>query len=123
MCRTKMAADAIEPKPQRPNRPSSSRNSKPSSLENNFSGLNFAGYNANQNNYSTNSSLSAPPSISSIKDHISPENPNIYYFSEIHAATNGLSIRRFSSSSTSPRGAAPCAAETSSSSRGSSGGR
>ncbi|KAK4793080.1 hypothetical protein SAY86_023515 [Trapa natans] len=101
MCWTKKAADAIEPKPYRSKIPSSSRNSKSSSLGSNISSLNFAGYNSSHKNYSTNSSLSTLPSISRIKDHISPENPNIYHFSEIRAATDGLSARRFSSSSTS----------------------
>lgn len=101
MCRTKTAADAIEPKPPKSARSSSSRNSKPSSLGSNLSSLNFAGYYSSQNNYSSNSSLSTQPSLSRIKDQILPENPNIYHFSEIRVATDGLSARRFSSSSTS----------------------
>ncbi|XP_031374842.1 lysM domain receptor-like kinase 3 isoform X2 [Punica granatum] len=101
MFRTKMAVDAMEPKPSRTARPSSSRNSKSSSVRSNFTSINFAGYNSSQNNYSSNSSLSTQPSLSRLKDQLLPENPNIYHFSEIRAATDGLSARRFSSSSSS----------------------
>ncbi|OWM66915.1 hypothetical protein CDL15_Pgr018404 [Punica granatum] len=97
MCMTKMAVNAMEPKPLRTARSSSLRNSKSSSLGINFTSINFAGYNSSQNNYSSKDSLSTQPSLSRLKDQLLPINPNIYHFSEIRVATNDLFARRFSS--------------------------
>ncbi|PKI73175.1 hypothetical protein CRG98_006421 [Punica granatum] len=59
--------------------------------------INFASHNFSRNNYSSKDSLSTQPSLSRLKDQLLSENPNIYHFSEIRAATDDFSARRFSS--------------------------
>ncbi|PKI51114.1 hypothetical protein CRG98_028494 [Punica granatum] len=63
----------------------------------NFTSIDFTGYNSSQNNYSSKDSLSTQPSLSRLKDQLLSENPNIYHFSEIPAAIDGLSTGWFSS--------------------------
>lgn len=106
MCKTKKSTDAIEPnRADSKHRKSfnSSTSSIPDPFSNNCNSItNYAntGSSNNHKNYSSKSSASSRASLSSLKDSL-PENPHVYEFSEIRAATNNFIAKKFSSSSTS----------------------
>ncbi|GAV62509.1 Pkinase domain-containing protein [Cephalotus follicularis] len=105
MCKSRKSMDVIQP-----NTPKSSK-SLSSSPNYNFDTTNSNDFNINNkkknkkynNNYyskSSTSSTTSNSSLSTLKDSL-PENPHIYNFSEICAATNNFLAKPISSSSTS----------------------
>ncbi|KAG2729858.1 hypothetical protein I3843_01G262800 [Carya illinoinensis] len=106
MCKTKKSTDVIEPQKNAHSKSRKSFESPPSSIptdptSNNFSSnTKFNTTGSSYNNHWSKSSSSSRASLSSLKDSL-PENPHVYHFSEIRAATNSFLAKRFSSSSSS----------------------
>jgi|UniRef100_A0A2N9HAN7 hypothetical protein len=113
MCKTKKSTDVIVPKsPNSKTRQSFTNNNNnnnnssseiPDPFSNKFttgSGSGIGSGSSYNPYYSSKSSVSSKASLSSFKDSL-PENPLIYKFSEISAATNKFLAKRFSSSSSS----------------------
>ncbi|KAH1104461.1 hypothetical protein AAZX31_13G305500 [Glycine max] len=103
MCKTKMATNAASPtrtprsqqRPtQSPRTPSSRPTLRPTSFSNNPS-TSYSGSTGYR--LSSDTSISSFSSITSLRDTL-PENPHIYDFSEICAATNNFLSKRHSSS-------------------------
>lgn len=104
MCKTKKSTEVIAPKsPNSNSRPRRSfTDSIPEPFSNNYATGSGSGSGSSYNNkyYSSKSSATSRASLSSFKDSL-PENPHIYNFSEISAATNNFLSNKFSASSTS----------------------
>ena len=102
MCKTKKSTEVIAPKsPNSNSRPRRSfTDSIPEPFSNNYATGSGSGSSYNNKYYSSKSSATSRASLSSFKDSL-PENPHIYNFSEISAATNNFLSNKFSASSTS----------------------
>ncbi|XP_027367172.1 lysM domain receptor-like kinase 3 [Abrus precatorius] len=118
MCRTKKSTSVVEPRNRNRNRntkrnmhannshpqPTRTLTSSSSNYESSTSDVpitesrSYVYDNTKNRDWSKSSSISSRASLSSLKDTL-PENPNIYNFSEISAATSNLSTPRLSSSS------------------------
>ena len=99
MCKTKKSTEVIAPKsPNSNSRPRRSfTDSIPEPFSNNYATGSGSGSSYNNKYYSSKSSATSRASLSSFKDSL-PENPHIYNFSEISAATNNFLSNKFSTS-------------------------
>ncbi|WOH03887.1 hypothetical protein DCAR_0623288 [Daucus carota subsp. sativus] len=106
MCKSKMAVQASQPTPTPSRRSTTSTQTKPSSSsrapQHSSSSTNTSSSSASSYRLDTSvATTSALSSLTSFRNSL-PENPHIYSFSEIRAATNNFLAKRFSSTSSSP---------------------
>ncbi|XP_061347079.1 lysM domain receptor-like kinase 3 [Gastrolobium bilobum] len=102
MCRSKKSTSVIEPKNRNMNRNKRSATLATSSSSTSdvpiTESRSYVFDNTNRKEWSKSSSVSSRTSLTSLRDTL-PENPHIYHFSEISAATSNFSDHRLSSSS------------------------